>query len=95
VVEQTGILKTEEQPGREAAEPAPIETPMQAGTLLLQITDAETTRSLKIPPGPGAPEFKALQDREAYFVGLLKRKICSPRPARHARRSPAQFFAPA
>jgi hypothetical protein len=42
-----------------------------------------------------APEFKALQDGKAYFVDLLERKICSPRPARHARRSPAQFFVPA
>ena len=29
------------------------------------------------------------------FVGLLARNICSPRPARHARRSPAQFSVPA
>src|SRR5450631_344443 len=42
-----------------------------------------------------APEFKALQDGKAYFVDLLKQEICSPRPARHARRSPAQFFVPA
>ena len=31
----------------------------------------------------------------AYFVGLLAQKTCSPRPARHAHRFPAQFSVPA